>query len=99
MFGTDQSITRLHAFRLSHCATCGCARCRRIDQLLDKMEEPTATHSEADDEWMIEGRLQSDEHGQLTLTQGNTVATVNDILSNWQGHRILILIGARETQS
>lgn len=94
----DETVTQLHTFRLSHCDTCGCARCRRIDQLLDEIGQLRESHSEADDAWMLEGRLARDEHGHLTIARGDTIAAVDDALSNWQGHRVLILIGAREPQ-
>jgi hypothetical protein len=99
MSTSDQSISRLHEFRLSHCDTCGCARCREIDQLLDPIERPAKSTLQTNDDWMIEGRLQRDEHGQLTITRGDTIAALDDALSNWGGHHILILIGAREMQS
>lgn len=93
---SDQSIIRLRALRLSHCVTCGCARCRRIDQVLDDMEQLHESRPEADETWMIEGRLLRDEHGHLTIARGDTTATIDDALSNWSGHHLMILIGARE---
>lgn len=93
---SDQAITRLRAFRLSHCATCGCARCRRIDQLLDEMKQRPESQSEANDQWMIEGCLQRDEYGHLTIARGDTVAALDEALSNWQGYHLMIFIGARE---
>ena len=98
MSTSDRSISRLLEFRLSHCDTCGCARCRRIDQLLDQREQPHESQPNANDAWMIEGRLQRDGHGHLTITRGGMLEPLNEALSNWQGHRILILIGAHETQ-
>src|SRR3972149_919614 len=94
---SDQAITRLHTSRLSHCATCGCARCRRIDQLLDEMKRPSESHPEANGAWMIEGHLLRDEHGRLTIARSDTIASLDEALSDWSGHHLMILIGARES--
>lgn len=93
---SDQAITRLRTLRLSHCATCGCARCRRIDQVLDDMEQLHDLPSETNEAWMIEGRLLRDERGHLTIARGDTNASLDEVLSNWSGHHLMILIGARE---
>lgn len=93
---SDQAVTGLRAFRLSHCATCGCARCRQIDQLLDDMKQRSDSQPEASEAWLIEGRLLRDEHGHLTITRGDTIASLDEALSNWRGHHLMILIGARE---
>jgi hypothetical protein len=93
---SDQAVTGLRTFRLSHCATCSCARCRQIDQLLGDMKQRSEPQPEAGEAWLIEGRLLRDEHGHLTIARGDTIASLDEALSNWSGHHLMILIGARE---
>ena len=90
-----QPLARLRALRCSHCHTCGCARCRRIDQLLDEAGQTLDSHPEASGAWLVEGRLLPDGHGGWAIQSGETITPLGNSLSPWIGHHIMVLIGAQ----
>ena len=84
---------KLRAARRSHCNTCGCARCRRIDQLLEQFGQSLQRHPEIAGAWLIEGRLLWDETGHWSVQAGDTITPLNKHLCPWVGYNVTILIG------
>ena len=93
---TDQQhAARLRALRHSHCATCGCARCRWIDQQMEAAGTSPDFHPKATRAWLLEGRLLPDDQGGWVIQSGETITPLGDSLSPWAGHHVVVLIGAR----
>lgn len=90
---THEPLARLRALRCSHCHTCGCARCRRIDRLLNETGQPLDSHPEAAGTWLVEGHLLPDGQGGWALQFGETITPLRDSLSPWVGHYVMVLIG------
>lgn len=86
-------IARLRAARRSHCHTCGCSRCRRIDQLLAQAEH-AAAHPETNGSWLMEGRLIADDKSGWALQSGETITPLAACLHPWAGYHVVIVVGA-----
>jgi len=52
-------VEKMRAARRGHCQTCGCARCRRIDQLLAQISQRVEPHPASNGQWLIEGTLKN----------------------------------------
>lgn len=86
-------IAQLRAARRSHCNTCGCTRCHRIDQLLGQLGQPFTSHPENTGLWLIEGKLQCDETGVWSVQTGESIQPLSEHLQPWAGYNVTILIG------
>lgn len=86
-------IARLRAARRSHCHTCGCSRCHRIDQLLEQVKQTLESHPEETGPWLIEGRLLNDDKGNWFIRSGEKVTPLSECLYPWDGYQVVIIIG------
>lgn len=91
----QQPSARLRALRRSHCRTCGCPRCRRIDQFLEQAGQPLDSHPETNGAWLLEGRMLPDGQGGWAIQSASTVTTLNEALLPWAGHHVIVLIGTQ----
>lgn len=90
-----QSTARLHALRRSHCQTCGCPRCRKIDQLLDQTAQSDESHPEQLQPWFIEGQLLADGQDGWVIRSDGVNIPLGDYLAPWVGHQVVVLIGVQ----
>ena len=87
-------IAKLRTVRRSHCQTCGCSRCRRIDQLLAQANRNLETHPEESGLWLIEGRLLTDDKGNWFIKSGEKITPLSERLYPWEGYQVVIVMGA-----
>ena len=88
---------RLKALRRSHCDTCGCDRCKRIDAAITGSDD--RAHSPDDDAWLVEGILTKDERGGLALQHEGHMIALEEALAGRLGHHVLVLVGAVKEQA
>lgn len=86
------STARLKALRRSHCDTCGCNRCKRIDTVLTGTGDHIYGHEE--ESWLVEGTLSITEKGGLALEYEGQVVSLEEALAGRLGHHVLVLVGA-----
>lgn len=90
----SQLSARLRAARRSHCHTCGCSRCHRIDELLHEASQAVDAHPAVDGHWLIEGRLLPNGQGGWMLQSDESRIPLGDALASWAGYHLVILVGA-----
>jgi hypothetical protein len=91
------SLSRLRALRRSHCDTCGCSRCQRIDAQLTVRDAVPDGHGGPDDSWLMAGTLVYDEARGWLLRADDSDQPLDEALRPWRNHDVLVMVGrARE---